>query len=454
MPDASTATASTETQPMTEGCDVFVIGGGPAGATIATLLAQQGRDVVLVDKEHHPRFHIGESLLPANVELFRKLGVLDQINAIGMEKWGIEFVSLEHEHRSYVEFGDAWDKSMPMAWQVRRSEMDEVLFRNAAARGARTVEGCKVRDVQFDGDGATIQARMEDGASRSWRARFVVDASGRDTVLANKFKSKKKNPKHNSTAVFAHFRNARRLEGKLEGNVSICWFPHGWIWFIPLADGTTSVGAVCWPYYLKSRDKPMKEFFFDTLAMAPELADRLKNAELVDDAVHATGNFAYDGTHATGERYLMLGDAFSFVDPMFSTGVLLAMHNAFDGAELIATALERPAQYPKARRAYEAMVRRAPREYTWFIYRATNPTIRDMFMNQNNIMRIKEAVLSLLAGDIYGNTPFWWGLRRFKLVYYLISWFNPRRTWRGWRRHHVAIRDMGRLQGETIQTEG
>ncbi|WP_397409062.1 NAD(P)/FAD-dependent oxidoreductase [Polaromonas sp.] len=431
-------------------CDVLVVGGGPAGSTITALLAAQGRDVVLLEKAHHPRFHIGESLLPANVELFERLGVRDQVDRIGMPKWGIEFVSPEHAHCSYIEFADAWDKSMPSAWQVRRSELDELLFRNAATRGAKTLEGCTVRDVSFDAEGATVQAEMDDGAKRSWRARFVVDASGRDTLLANKLRSKAKSKEHNSTALFGHFTNVERLEGKREGNISICWFPHGWFWFIPLADGTTSVGAVCWPYYLKSREKPLREFFMDTIAMAPELKRRLASATLVDEAVHATGNFSYSSTHATGDRYLMLGDAFTFIDPMFSSGVYLAMHSAFDGAELVATALDQPADLPAVRKSFEAMMRKGPSEYSWFIYRVTNPTIREMFMHPANPLRVKEALLSLLAGDIFGKTPFWGRLRMFKAIYYGISLANFRRTWAGWKRHRTAIRDVGALKGETI----
>ena len=153
-----------------ETCDVLVIGGGPAGSTIAALLATQGRQVVLLEKAHHPRFHIGESLLPSNVELFERLGVREQVEQIGMPKFGIEFVSPDHEHRSAVEFAEAWDKSQPSAWQVRRSELDELLFRNAATRGATTLEGCRVREVDFDADGATVQAELDDGARRRWRA--------------------------------------------------------------------------------------------------------------------------------------------------------------------------------------------------------------------------------------------------------------------------------------------
>jgi flavin-dependent dehydrogenase len=345
-------------------CEVLVVGGGPAGSTIAALLARAGRRVVLLEKDRHPRFHIGESLLPGNVELFERLGVREQVEKIGMPKFGIEFVPPDSDERSYVDFAEGWDPAKGSAWQVRRSELDELLFRHAAAQGARAIEGAKVRDVAFDDDGATVKAVFDDGAEAAWRARFVVDASGRDTLLARQFKAKQKNPDHESTALFGHFRDARRLPGKREGNISICWFEHGWFWFIPLADGTTSVGAVCWPYYLKARDKPLKDYFFDTIALCPELHDRLKGATLVDDAVHATGNFSYSSTHATGARYLMLGDAFTFIDPMFSSGVYLAMKSAFDGAELVETALDRPSRLAVARRRVEAAQRAPPVSYS------------------------------------------------------------------------------------------
>ena len=258
-PSSSTAAA--------DGCDVLVVGGGPAGSTMAALLAAQGRDVVLLEKAHHPRFHIGESLLPANVALFEELGVHDLVAGIGLPKWGVEFVSPQHAAPSFIEFADAWNKTMPMAWQVRRSELDELLFRHAAARGARALEGCRVRQVEFDAAGATVDATMDDGAPRRWRARYVVDASGRDTLLAGQFGTKAKNPRHNSAAIFGHFSGARRLEGKREGNISIFWFEHGWFWFIPLRDGATSVGAVVWPDYMKSRPKPLPEFFRATVAL-------------------------------------------------------------------------------------------------------------------------------------------------------------------------------------------
>ena len=423
-------------------CDVLVVGGGPAGATISALLAERGRDVVVLEKAHHPRFHIGESLLPANVQLFDRLGVREQVERIGMPKWGVEFVSPDHDHRSFVEFADAWDKSMPYAWQVRRSELDEILFRNAASKGSRTLEGHRVREVAFDAEGATVQVELDDGARQTWRTRFLVDASGRDTLLANHFKCKEKNPRHNSSALYGHFTGAQRLEGKLEGNITILWFDHGWFWFIPLADGTTSIGAVCWPRYLRSRKKPLPEFFRDTIAMCPELAARLEGAELVGNEVHATGNYSYTSSRSSGERFLMLGDAYAFIDPVFSSGVYLAMQSGFEGADVVETALDRPQRTAAARARFDKRMRHGPREFSWFIFRVTNPTMREFFMGPQNPMRVKEALLSLLAGDIYGSTPIWWSVRALKGLYYLVSIGNLGRTVRAWKRRRINISDV------------
>jgi flavin-dependent dehydrogenase len=426
-------------------CDVLVIGGGPAGSTAAALLAERGHRVTLLEKARHPRFHIGESLLPANLPLFERLGVAEEIKAIGMEKWGAEFASPWHQHRQTFEFADAMDKSMPFAYQVRRSEFDEILIRNAARKGAEVIEGCRVREVDFlpNGAGAVIQAEHGDGSSQSWRARFVVDASGRDTFLGNRFKVKRRNPKHNSTALYGHFSWAQRHAGIEEGNISIFWFDHGWFWFIPLLDGITSVGAVAWPYYMKTRGKRSPEqFLLDTIALCPALAERLNKASLAS-VVEATGNFSYACEHTHGPNYLLLGDAYAFIDPVFSSGVMLAMNSAFAGADAVSICLKHPDRAATALMQFDKIMKLGPREFSWFIYRVTNPVMRDLFMAPGNIFRVKEALLSVLAGDIFGTTPIWRSVMAFKGIYYLHSLYHLRRTLMAWKQRRINIRDVG-----------
>jgi flavin-dependent dehydrogenase len=401
--------------------DVLVVGGGPAGSTIAALLARRGERVLLVEKEHHPRFHIGESLLPANMKLLDELGVGDEIARIGIPKYGVEFVSPYHDGGpSHLNFAQSWDQQYDSAYEVRRSEFDQVLFRNAAAAGALTMEGCRVTGVEFSERGRVVAlARGDDGQDHQFTAKFLVDASGRDTLLANKVARKISNRSHHSAAVYGHFTGAHRLPGKAEGNISLFWFDHGWFWFIPLRDGTTSVGAVCHADFIKARNTDVTTFYKSVIAMSPALSDRLRDAELTGPAT-ATGNYSYKSDRIWGPGYLMVGDAYGFIDPVFSSGVYLAMQGAFFAADAVSACLHKPqAEAERVLRRYEAAVNRAMVRFSWFIYRINQPGIRSLFMRHGNPLRMREAVLSLLSGDVFRPSPIHGRLRLFKCVYYL-----------------------------------
>jgi flavin-dependent dehydrogenase len=421
-------------------CDVLVVGGGPAGSTAATVLADRGYKVVLLEKDQHPRFHIGESLLPFNLPLFEKLGVKEKVAAIGVIKYGAEFVSPFQDDTTTFQFAGALDDRQPFAYQVRRSEFDEMLLRNAQAHGAHVHERTRVLAADLEaGDGVRITARDESGAETIWQAKFLVDASGRDTLLSTQLAMKRRSEKHNSAAMFGHFTGAHRNQGQAHGNISIFFFPHGWFWFIPLHDGTTSVGAVCKPQYFKTRKGDLKQFFFDTIALCPKLAHRLRDAKL-EGGVTGTGNYTYKSDSMVGRRHILIGDAFAFIDPMFSTGVYVAMSTAFMGADVVDAALKDPAGYATAQRQFDRKIRSALSLFSWYIHRMNMPTMRRMFMGPRNFFKIEQAMLSLLAGDVFVNPTIRMRLAVFKIIYYFMSARNLRESFAATRARLAGIR--------------
>jgi flavin-dependent dehydrogenase len=250
---------------------------------------------------------------------------------------------------------------------------------------------------------------------RRYRARYVVDASGRDTFMSKKLGVKRKNPNHASAAIFGHFEGVERRVGADQGNISIYWFDHGWMWMIPLRDDVMSVGAVCWPEYLKTRTGSTEEFLAQTLALAPAAHARMKNAKRLGE-VRATGNYSYTSDEMTGPGFVMIGDAFAFVDPVFSSGVYLAMNSAKLAAEVVDGALRDPSSEARLQAELEARVRKGIGSFSWFIYRFTSPAMRWIFKNPRNVFRLEEAIISMLAGDVFDSRAV---DRRFRMLRFI-----------------------------------
>jgi flavin-dependent dehydrogenase len=419
-------------QTTAESCDVAVIGGGPGGSTAAILLAKRGYKVIALEKARHPRFHIGESLLPMNLPVFERLGVLDKVRALGVFKPGADFEADNERGYNTFAFARAIGNSPPHAYQVWRQDFDKMLYDHARESGADAREGHEVLKVEQVSPRETrLDVRTDEGRAYGIRARYVVDASGRDAFLSAKKKLRRKNNEHQSAAIFGHFRGATLRPGEDAGNISVYRFEHGWMWMIPLPQGVMSIGAVCRPEYLKQRKGRTAEFLLETLHASPGLKARMEHAELIGE-VRVTGNYSYDSAQMGGPGWVLVGDAFAFLDPVFSSGVYLAMSGAEQAAAVVDAALREPRREAGLLRKLEKRQRAGMARFSFFIYRFNGPVMAQMFRQPRNSWQLEQGVISMLAGDLFDTPKVLRRLRLFKLVYIIAGL----RDWRRWRAEH------------------
>jgi len=309
--------------------DVIVIGGGPGGAAAASLTAQKGHKVLLLERSHTPRFKIGESLMPATWGTFERMGVLDKLKASPfIRKYSVQFFSPSGRASSPFYFQETDPAESSVTWQVLRSEFDALLLGQAEEQGAVIRRGAAVREVLFDGDRAVgVRVDLGDEREREIAARVVIDASGQTALISKKLGLRRPDAELKKTAFFSHFEGALRDPGIDEGATLVLHTDDAsaWFWYIPLPDNRVSVGVVGSPEYLISgRPGDPQQVFDEEVARCKPLGPRLKNAKQVFP-VQALREFSYRSSRIAGDGWVLVGDAFGFLDPIYSSGVFLAL---------------------------------------------------------------------------------------------------------------------------------
>ncbi len=397
---------------MTESTDVLILGGGPAGSTAAMVLARCGVTPLLLESDRHPRFHVGESLLPHSLPMFDRLGVHDAIRALPrtIVKPGATFCSHDGSESVDFWFDEASAPAIPHAYNVRRDEFDESLLREAARRGVEVREGWKAAAPIWDGDRMTgMKVRAADGSEREIRAKCVMDATGQSAFLATRMGWKTVYPDHRKLAIVGHFENAWRPEGRAAGNIVVIVTRSGWYWLIPFADGTTSVGVVLDVARYGGIEGGLDAVFDAAVEATPEAGRRLGSARRLFPAA-AVQNFSFQVSRTQGDGFVMIGDAAGFLDPIFSSGIIIAMAGAERAAEDIAAALHDKARVDDAdTRPCHQLNRSMQKTFFTMIRSYYDPHFISIFLapvtdgrKPGERFGIRPAVTSLLAGDVTG----------------------------------------------------
>ena len=389
--------------------DAVVIGGGPAGSTVATSLARAGRSVAVFEKEKFPRFHVGESLLPFSLPIFEKLGVAEKIRAAGFQqKYGAFFWNEQTGDTRPVVFEKSWDDRHPMAYQVKRGDFDQLLLRHSEACGAVVREETGIREVLFEGERAVgVVARGRGGEDEEVRAKVVVDASGQTAFLSGKLGTRCFDRKLKRAALFAHYEGVPRPAGKAAGDILLPIADGVWYWIIPFSDGTASVGAVYDPVTTRGAEGEGLEERFDRL-----IAKSVRMPELLEGGRRMSkvyGISAYSAASAklAGDGYVLVGDAATCLDPVFSTGVFLAMATGVKAAEAIDSALSRHGLVEAGDfRVYEKAANRLFARFRRFVYAFYDPVFFEAFCSKEPLDVMRAAVTNTLAGGVE-KIPFW-----------------------------------------------
>ena len=407
--------------------DIIVIGGGPAGSAAATMLARQGWQVALLERERFPRAHVGESLLPASIPILEELGVLTAVEAQGfVKKYGATMVwGRDKEPWSWF-FGET-NRRYPHSYQVWRPTFDHLLLDNAAANGVDVRQGWRVTEVLFAGQShrsgesrnpepnALLQAQDErewvpsaypelveepvqatgirclnpDGQEQVLQARFVVDASGQNGLLGRQLNLRRWDESFRNLAVYAYYDDAQRLPPPADGNIFIESYAHGWLWTIPLHTGQASVGAVVDQQVGEEqvRELGLERFLDEQLAQAPYTAGLLAHARRVSGP-HIVKDWSYAGDNLAGDGYALAGDAACFIDPLFSSGVHLALMSGVLAAAYATTALRNPEMRPAAAQVYQELYLK---EYHHFremvrLFYSSNRTVESYFWEARRIL--------------------------------------------------------------------
>ncbi|PYL49234.1 MAG: NAD(P)/FAD-dependent oxidoreductase [Verrucomicrobia bacterium] len=411
---------------MVEDYDVAIIGGGPAGSTAATLLSKAGRRVIVLEREKFPRFHIGESLLPFSMQTFTRLGLQQKLRAHFVEKFGGEIAEAGGEKAAKFYFKDGFASRTDRSYQVTRSKFDKMLLDHAGEAGAEICEETSVDDVMFDDGGVTLrirdlnQAGVADPRYRKigpeLRAKYLIDASGRNSVIGNKFKLKKSYQHLQKLSLFAHYEGVEREAG-IDGTLTrMVRTLDSWFWVIPLENNRTSIGIVLEAADFKKSGLSAEQFFERAIAEQPLVRNRIGGGRRVSQ-VYTAADFSYRSQKLTGDRWLLAGDAAGFIDPVFSSGVFLAVLAGEQAADVLHDVLDHPKRVRRLFRHYERLVNRAMDVYLRFVESwYAGKEFVEVFLTPTQLFQIPPAVNAVLGGNVGNRFAIRWRMELFYLI--------------------------------------